>query len=200
MMVESALINSLVGNEEDLPEWSEYLRRRGLVDYARARHERLQQHQLYLQKQQQKEAGQTEKEEAEQTKQEKQQTENQVEEVTSEPPRPAAAAAAAPTKVGGCVGVGGCSVGGAVGGGLIHWPTAGLCRGAPEDGSILGHVFCWMMVVSYVLFAVGLVIYMVRSIFYMKEMKKSRKETSAAQKAIFELVPLMKQQNGRTAN
>jgi hypothetical protein len=172
------------------------------VDYARARHERLQQHQLYLQKQQQKEAGQTEKEEdKEQTNQEKQQTENQVEEVTSEPPRPAAAAAAAaPTKVGGCVGVGGCSVGGAVGGGLIHWPTAGLCRGAPEDGSILGHVFCWMMVVSYVLFAVGLVIYMVRSIFYMKEMKKSRKETSAAQKAIFELVPLMKQQNGRTAN
>jgi hypothetical protein len=174
-VVEVSIINSLADNNEDLPEWSEYLRRRGLVDYARARHERLQQHQLYLQQQKEKER----------------QREDEVIESKSEPPPPAAAAAAAPT----LVGVGG---GGGILSNLVHWPSAGLCRGAPVDDSILGHVFCWSMVVSYVLLAVGLVIYMVRSIFYMKEMKQSRKETTAAQKTILELVPLMR--NGRTPN
>jgi hypothetical protein len=58
---------------------------------------------------------------------------------------------------------------------LIHpiatpftFPTPFLCKENPKDGNIYGHIYCWGMLILFVLLIGSLIFYQIRSIIWFK--------------------------------
>jgi hypothetical protein len=51
---------------------------------------------------------------------------------------------------------------------IISLPAIELCKTGPPDNSFYGHVFCWGMIGLYIMLIGSLIIYQLRSIFWLK--------------------------------
>ena len=49
-----------------------------------------------------------------------------------------------------------------------NFPTIQLCKESPGENNIYGHIFCWGMIVLYILFIISLLIFQFRSILWFK--------------------------------
>ena len=51
---------------------------------------------------------------------------------------------------------------------ILTLPAIELCKEGPQDNSFYSHVFCWSMIGLYIMLFVSLVIYQLRSVFWLK--------------------------------
>ncbi|KAL7078678.1 hypothetical protein ACQ4LE_002273 [Meloidogyne hapla] len=51
---------------------------------------------------------------------------------------------------------------------MPNFPTIQLCKESPGENNIYGHIFCWGMIVLYILFIISLLIFQFRSILWFK--------------------------------
>lgn len=49
-----------------------------------------------------------------------------------------------------------------------YFSTPTLCKEKPAEGNIYGHIYCWGMIILFILLIASLVIYQLRSIFWFK--------------------------------
>ena len=49
-----------------------------------------------------------------------------------------------------------------------HLSSTILCKEKPADGNIYGHLYCWSMIILFILLIGSLIIYQLRSIFWFK--------------------------------
>lgn len=50
-----------------------------------------------------------------------------------------------------------------------HLSSTILCKEKPSEGNLYGHIYCWSMIILFILLIGSLIIYQLRSIFWFKE-------------------------------